>query len=94
MTELIIKNDIGKKKMKGLLLFLKSWDIEAEIISVAKKSNVKKVGIVNRPDITENERVLASQRDNEIFFEAVFQQTQPNDALVEVVNMYKQILSE
>jgi uncharacterized protein (DUF1778 family) len=41
-----------------------------------------------------NEQVLASQRDNEIFFEAVFQQTQPNDALVEAVNMYKHIPSE
>jgi hypothetical protein len=37
MTELIIKNDIGKRKMEGLLLFLKSWDIDAEIISVTEK---------------------------------------------------------
>jgi hypothetical protein len=31
MTELVIKNNIEKKKMEGLLLFLKSWDIEVEI---------------------------------------------------------------
>jgi hypothetical protein len=44
MPELIIKNDIGEKKMEGLLLFLKSWDIDAEIVSVTKNPNVKKSG--------------------------------------------------
>jgi hypothetical protein len=34
--ELIIKNDIGKKKMEDLLLFLKSKDIEAEIKPTTK----------------------------------------------------------
>ncbi|MDR2026246.1 MAG: hypothetical protein LBQ01_01645 [Prevotellaceae bacterium] len=36
MVELIIKNDIGKKKMEDLLLFLKSKDIEAEIKPATK----------------------------------------------------------
>jgi uncharacterized protein (DUF1778 family) len=44
--------------------------------------------------IAEDEQILASQRDNEIFFEAIFQQTQPNDTLVEAVNMYKRMTSE
>jgi hypothetical protein len=57
MTELIIKNDIGKKKMEDLLLFLKSWDIDAEIISVAKKSNAPKIRIVNRPDALSDEQL-------------------------------------
>jgi hypothetical protein len=56
MTELIIKNDIEKKKMDGLLLFLKSWDIDAEIISVTKKSKIKKVRIVNKPDALSDEQ--------------------------------------
>jgi hypothetical protein len=37
MTELIIKNNIGKKKMDDLLHFLKSRNIEAEIKPVTVK---------------------------------------------------------
>jgi uncharacterized protein (DUF1778 family) len=44
--------------------------------------------------ISENEQILVSQRDNEIFFEAIFQQIQPNDALVEIANDYKKMLPE
>jgi uncharacterized protein (DUF1778 family) len=44
--------------------------------------------------ISENEQILISQRDNEIFFEAIFQQIQPNDTFVEAANDYKQMLSE
>jgi hypothetical protein len=43
MIELIIKNDIGKKKMEDLLLFLKSWDIEAEIKPVTKTLKDKRI---------------------------------------------------
>jgi hypothetical protein len=48
MTELIIKNDIGKKKMDDLLHFLKSRNIEAEIKPVMKIHNAKKVRITNK----------------------------------------------
>jgi uncharacterized protein (DUF1778 family) len=44
--------------------------------------------------ISDNEQMLLSTRDNEIFFEAIFQQSPPNDALVEAVKEYKQMLSE
>jgi uncharacterized protein (DUF1778 family) len=40
--------------------------------------------------IAENEQIILSQRDSEIFFEAIFQQACPNSALVEAVNEYKQ----
>jgi hypothetical protein len=40
MTELIIENDIEKKKMEGLLFFLKSWDIEATIRQIPPKYRV------------------------------------------------------
>jgi hypothetical protein len=43
MTELIIKNDIEKKKMDGLLLFLKSWDIDAEIKPAKKIAKDKRI---------------------------------------------------
>jgi hypothetical protein len=41
MTELIIENDIEKKKLEGLLIFLKSWDIEAKVRQVPTKYRVK-----------------------------------------------------
>jgi uncharacterized protein (DUF1778 family) len=44
--------------------------------------------------ISENEQIILSQRENELFFEAIFQQSPPNDALVEAVSEYKQILQE
>ena len=36
MQHLILKKDISKSKMKALVNFLKSWDIEAEL-----KTNVE-----------------------------------------------------
>jgi hypothetical protein len=44
--------------------------------------------------ISENEQIIVSPRDNEIFFEVVFQQAYPNNALVEAANEYKRIMSE
>ena len=40
MTELIIKNDMGKKKLEGLLLFLKSWDIDVQVRHMSRKYKV------------------------------------------------------
>jgi hypothetical protein len=40
MTELVIENDIEKKKLEGLLIFLKSWDIEAKVRQVLPKYRV------------------------------------------------------
>jgi len=44
--------------------------------------------------ISENEQVIASQRDSEIFFQAILQQTKPNQALMEAANEYNQLLAE
>ena len=44
--------------------------------------------------ISENEQVIASQRDSEVFFQAIFQQTKPNQALMEAANEYNQLLAE
>ncbi|MDR1340443.1 MAG: hypothetical protein LBK58_10385 [Prevotellaceae bacterium] len=57
MTELIIKNDVGKKKMKWLLFFLKSWDIEVEIKPVMEISRVKKVKRMNKLDVLTDEQL-------------------------------------
>ncbi|MDR0795407.1 MAG: hypothetical protein LBE79_05030 [Tannerella sp.] len=41
MTELILKNRIDRKKLNSIVIFLKSWGIDAEIktISSRKKNN-------------------------------------------------------
>jgi hypothetical protein len=44
--------------------------------------------------ISENEQIIVSPRDNEIFFETVFQQAYPDNTLVEAASEYKRILSE
>jgi len=44
--------------------------------------------------ISENEKVIASQRDSEVFFQAIFQQMKPNQALIEAANEYNQLLAE
>jgi len=44
--------------------------------------------------ISENERIIASQQDSEIFFDAILRQTKPNDALIEAVNEYNQMLTK
>jgi hypothetical protein len=44
MTELILKNDIDKRKMEALISFLKSWGIDAELKTTnqsAAKKGVK-----------------------------------------------------
>jgi tRNA A37 threonylcarbamoyladenosine dehydratase len=33
MTEIILKNDIGEERLKALIDFLKSWNIDAEVKS-------------------------------------------------------------
>lgn len=49
--------------MEGLLLFLKSWDIDAEIISAARISSVKKIRIVSRPDVLSDEQLSTEVSD-------------------------------
>jgi len=44
--------------------------------------------------ISENERIIVSQRDSEIFFDAILQQTKPNNALIEAANEYNQMLTK
>ena len=44
--------------------------------------------------VSDNERIIASQRDSEFFFNAILQQTKPNNALLEAVNEYNQTLTE
>lgn len=39
--------------------------------------------------IEENERILASERDKEIFFKAVFANQEPNKTLTEAANKFK-----
>jgi len=44
MTEIILKNNIEQSKMEALLLFLKSWGIDAEVKkSVSKIKNTSKI---------------------------------------------------
>ena len=44
--------------------------------------------------ISQNEQTIVSQRDSEIFFQAILQQTQPHPALVEAADEYNQLLAE
>jgi len=37
MTQLVLKGNIEKKKLDSLLLFLRSWDIDAEIKTATQK---------------------------------------------------------
>lgn len=41
--------------------------------------------------IEEKEKILASERDKEIFFKAVFEDSKPNKALFEAAKKYKSI---
>jgi hypothetical protein len=52
MTELIIENDLDKKKLEGLLIFLKSWDIEAKVQQVSRKYRV-----INKSHILSDEQL-------------------------------------
>lgn len=61
MQHLILKNNIEKRKMEALLIFLKSWDIDAEFKSISPISSKKKstfslsVGIWKDYNIDANE---------------------------------------
>jgi len=44
--------------------------------------------------ISENERIIATQRDSEIFFNAILQQTKPNNTLLQAVNEYNQTVTK
>lgn len=44
--------------------------------------------------ISENEQILVSQQDSEVFFQAILQQTKPNQALMEAAEEYNQLLAE
>ena len=40
MTELILKNRIDRKKLNSIVIFLKSWGIDAEIKTIATQRKV------------------------------------------------------
>jgi hypothetical protein len=42
MQKLILKNHIEKSKIDALILFLKSWDIEAELVPSIESKIIKK----------------------------------------------------
>ena len=44
--------------------------------------------------ISENEQIIAYQRDSEVFFQTILQQTKPNQALMEAANEYNQLLAK
>ena len=44
--------------------------------------------------ITERERIIASQEDSEIFFDAITNSSKPNQKLTEAANEYKALFSK
>lgn len=44
--------------------------------------------------IEENERILASERDKEIFFKAIFSGQEPNKVLTDAANRFKSTLEK
>lgn len=44
--------------------------------------------------IKEYEKILASERDSEIFFDAIIKAVKPNDELISAAKLYKDLLSE
>lgn len=44
--------------------------------------------------ILERERVIASQKDSEIFFDAITNPSKPNQKLIEAANEYKALFSK
>ena len=44
--------------------------------------------------IEENEKILASERDKEIFFQAIFSNKEPNKALTAATNKYKSTIEK
>ncbi|MFV8344731.1 MULTISPECIES: DUF1778 domain-containing protein [Flavobacterium] len=55
---------------------------------------ISTVQIKAKEIISEREQVLASQRDSEIFFEAITNPNTPNQALQAAANDFKALLSE
>jgi uncharacterized protein (DUF1778 family) len=43
--------------------------------------------------IAERDQIIISQRDSDIFFDAVLNQTKPNNSLIEAANTYKHQLA-
>ncbi len=43
--------------------------------------------------IAEKERIIASERDSKIFFDAIFNSTEPNNDLKKAVNEFEKLLS-
>lgn len=41
--------------------------------------------------VAENDRIIASEKDREIFFDAVFGESEPNENLVEAAKKYKSL---
>ncbi|MDR1864518.1 MAG: hypothetical protein LBR08_03000 [Bacteroidales bacterium] len=64
MTELILKSDIGKKKLERLLHFLKSWDMEVEIMPVTEKSEVRKIRVINKSRALSDEQLSEKLSDD------------------------------
>ncbi|GHT42245.1 hypothetical protein FACS189437_10060 [Bacteroidia bacterium] len=59
MTELVLKSNVDRKKLEGLLLFLKLWDIDAEIKTTEAKESKRK-------DIFADVRGIWADRDIDI----------------------------
>ncbi|UOE41001.1 hypothetical protein MTP09_14020 [Chryseobacterium suipulveris] len=43
MTEIILKTHLESRKLKALLEFLRSWNIDAEVKTTPKKSSEEKI---------------------------------------------------
>ncbi len=44
--------------------------------------------------ISEKEKIIASQRDSELFFNAIVNSSKPNNKLIKAADEYKNLLSE
>ncbi len=44
--------------------------------------------------ISEKEKIIASQRDSELFFKAIVNSSKPNNKLIKAADEYKNLLSE
>ena len=44
--------------------------------------------------VAENDKILASEKDREIFFDAVFENRKPNQNLIEAAKRYKSKISQ
>lgn len=57
-----------------------------DFVVIAVQEKAKKI-------ISERERIIASQKDSEIFFDAVINPKQPNKELVKAANEFKALFS-